>query len=213
MTVPRREFERELEAIEVKVIQLFALVAEDLGEASRGLLDGDSTVPTVLAERGREIDALYRQVEELVQREIMLQAPVAGDLRFLLSVLRIAPELERSHELIVEIAADSGIVSANDLLPAGRATIAAMAELAKAMWRQAADSWYERDRSVADALADEDKAMGDLHSTLFAQLAAGGMSARATMELTLVARCYQRLAAHAVSIARRVIYLAGPPRS
>jgi phosphate transport system protein len=212
VTEPRHEFERELEAIEAKVIQLFAMVGEDLAEASQALLEGNDAVWQVLIERDKEIDVLYRQVEELVQREIMLQAPVASDLRFLLSVLRIAPELERSHDLIVQIAGDAGIVSSEELSPSGRGTIAQMAELASRMWRQSADCWYQRDRSAVDSLVELNAAMDSLHATLFAELAAGGMSARATMELTLVARCYRRLAAHAVNIARRVVYLAGRVR-
>ena len=94
MTERRQEFERELEAIEGKVIELFAMVAEDLPEATRALLSGDRDVVRVLRERGQVIDALYPEIEELVNREILLQAPVASDLRFLLSVLRIVPELE-----------------------------------------------------------------------------------------------------------------------
>jgi hypothetical protein len=50
----------------------------------------------------------------------------------------------------------------------------------------------------------------ELHASLTAELAAGGMRLPATMEMTLVARCYERLGAHAVNIARRVAYLAGP---
>src|ERR1700676_1395323 len=105
MTEPRREFENDLESIEGKVIELFAMVAEDLPNAAKALLDGgDDDVLAQLIERDQTIDALYREVEQLVNREILLQAPVAADLRFLLSVLRIVPELERSHDLVVHIA-------------------------------------------------------------------------------------------------------------
>jgi phosphate transport system protein len=212
VTEPRREFERELEAIEAGVIQLFAMVGEDLAEAAQALLDGNSEVCGVLIERDQEIDILYRQVEELVQREILLQAPVASDLRFLLSVLRITPELERSHDLIVEIAAEAGIVSAEELSDSGREVIREMGELAVQMWGRASDCWYQRDGAAAGSLAEQDRAMDDLHATIFAELAAGGMTARATMELTVVARCYKRLGAHALNVARRVVYLAGPAR-
>ena len=104
MVGQRQEFERDLEAIEAKVIELFAMVAEDLPKATHALLSGNNEVLPVLAERERFIDALYPEIEELVNREILLQAPVASDLRFLLSVLRIVPELERSHDLVMEIA-------------------------------------------------------------------------------------------------------------
>ena len=101
MVEHRQEFERELEAIEAKVIELFAMVAEDLPGATHALLSGNNEVIKTLAEREQAIDALYPEIEEMANREILLQAPVASDLRFLLSVLRIVPELERSHDLVM----------------------------------------------------------------------------------------------------------------
>src|SRR5580700_11408029 len=92
----RQEFQRALEAIEAKVIELFAMVAEDLPGATHALLSGDNEVVAVLTERRQDIDAVYPEIEQLVNQEILLQAPVASDLRFLLSVLRIVPELGRS---------------------------------------------------------------------------------------------------------------------
>src|ERR1700685_1781473 len=93
----RQEFENALENIESKVIELFAMMGEDLPSATRALLSCDGEALTPLLERDREINALYREVEELVNRAILLQAPVASDLRFLLSALRIVPGLQRSH--------------------------------------------------------------------------------------------------------------------
>jgi phosphate transport system protein len=87
----RQEFERDLEAIEAKVIEMFAMVAEDLPRATQALLTSNNEVLQVLVEREHVIDALYPEIEGLVNREIVLQAPVASDLRFLLSVLRIVP--------------------------------------------------------------------------------------------------------------------------
>jgi len=205
----RREFERELEAIEAKVIELFAMVAEDLPGATEALLTGNAEVLRVLAEREQVIDALYPEIEELVNREILLQAPVASDLRFLLSVLRIVPELERSHDLVVQIASRANHILGEDLSPRTRGLIERMGKLASEMWRQAVDSWYQRDRSVALVLDDRDDEMDELHASLLAELASGRMTLPVTMEMTLVARFYERLGDHAVNIARRVIYLAG----
>lgn len=205
----RQEFQRELEAIEAKVIELFAVVAEDLSEATRALLGGDRQAAGLLAERELIIEAVYQEIEQLVNREITLQAPVASDLRFLLSVLRIVPELDRSHHLVVEIANRAGDRLGEDLTPAGRGLVKQMGDLACAMWRDAADSWYQRDRSAAGALTKRDEKMRDLHAALVADLATGRMALPVTMEMTLVARFYERLGAHAVNIARRVVFLAG----
>jgi phosphate transport system protein len=209
MVEHRQEFQRELEAIEVKVIELFAMVAEDLPRATDALLTGDSEVLAVLIEREQVIDALYPEIEELVNREILLQAPVAEDLRFLLSVLRIVPELERSHDLVIQIAARANHILNGDLSARSRGLIERMGALASGMWRRAADSWYQRDRSAASALRERDEEMDELHSSLIGELASGSMTLPVTMEMALVARDYERLGAHAVNIARRVIYLAG----
>ena len=142
MAEHRQEFARELEAIEAKVIELFAMVAEDLPGATHALLSGDTEALRVLTERDKAMDALYQETEELVNREILLQAPVASDLRFLLSVLRIVPELERSHDLVVDIARRADHILSGDLSPRSRGLVERMGELVSDMWRQAADSWY-----------------------------------------------------------------------
>jgi phosphate transport system protein len=210
MTGQRQEFERELEGIETKVIELFALLAEDLPRATQALLTGDSELLQVLGERETLIDALYPEIEGLVNREISLQAPVASDLRFLLSVLRIVPEIERSHDLVMHIASRANHILGADLSARSRGLVERMGNLVSEMWRRAADSWYQRDRSAAFALVERDDEMDELHASLIAELAAGSMALPVIMEMTLVARDYERLGAHAVNIARRVVYLAGP---
>src|SRR5215472_15936899 len=216
MAEHRQEFQRELEGIESKIIELFAMVAEDLPTATQALLTSDSEAVQVLAERDRVIDNLYAEIEDLTNREILLQAPVASDLRFLLSVLRIVPELERSHDLVVEIARLADHILSEDLSPRCRGLVERMGSLAADMWRQAADAWYKRDRTAAFVLAERDSEMDDLHASLIGELASGRMALPVTMEMTLVARLYKRLGAHAANIARRVVYLAGtgsPPGS
>jgi len=209
---PRREFERDLEGIEAKVIELFAMVAEDLPGATQALLTGNNQVLQALTEREQLINTLYPQIEELVNRQILLQAPVASDLRFLLSVLRIVPELERSHDLVVQVASRANHILGGDLSPRTRGIVERMGTLTSEMWRQAVDSWYQRDRSTALELEERDDEMDELHASLIAELASGGMALPVTMEMTLVARFYERLADHAVNIARRVVYLAGPAK-
>jgi phosphate transport system protein len=210
MAEHRQEFERELEAIEAKIIELFAIVAEDLPEATNALLTGNNEILQRLTERDKEVSALYPETEQLANREILLQAPVADDLRFLLSVLRVLTEFELSHDLEMQIASRANHFLGEDLTPRTRGIIERMGSLASDMWRQAADCWYQRDRSAALALAERDDEMDQLYSSLIAELASGKMALPVTMEMTLVARFYERLGDHAVTIARRVVYLAGP---
>jgi phosphate transport system protein len=205
----RREFDRELGAIEAKVVELFNMVADDLPQATDALLNSNSEAIRALAERDRAIDSLYPQIEELADQELLLQQPAASDFRLLISVLRVVPELERSHDLIVAIARRGNLILSQDLSPRSRGLIEHMGNLASQMWREAVDCWCERDRAAAVALGERDEEMDELYASLMADLASGEMTLPVTMQLTLVARFYERLADHAVNIARRVIYLAG----
>jgi len=209
MAEHRAEFERDLEAIEARIIELFAIVAEDLPEATSALLTGNNETMQRLLERDKIISALYPETEQLANREILLQAPVADDLRFLLSVLRVLTEFELSHDLVIQIASRANHFLSDDLSPRARGIVERMGSLTADMWRQAADCWYQRDRSAALALSERDDEMDQLYSSLIAELASGQMSLPVTMEMTLVARFYERLGDHAVNIARRVVYLAG----
>jgi phosphate transport system protein len=205
----RQAFDRELEDIEAKVVELFTMVADDLPKATEILLGGTSEMVRALAERDRVIDALYPEIEDLADRELLLQAPVASDLRLLVSVLRVVPELERSHDLVVDIARRASHILSEDLTPRTRTLIGEMGNLAADMWRQAVDCWRQRDRSAAVALNERDDEMKELYASLIAEIASGRMTVPVTMEMTLVARFYERLADHAFNIARRVVYLAG----
>jgi phosphate transport system protein len=209
MAEHRQEFEHDLEAIEARIIELFAMVAEDLPEATKALLTGSNEIMQRLAERDKIISALYPETEALANREILLQAPVADDLRFLLSVLRVLTEFELSHDLVIQIATRGNHFLADDLSPRARGLVERMGTVAADMWRQAADCWYQRDRAAASALAERDDEMDQLYSSLIAELASGAMSLPVTMEMTLVARFYERLGDHAVNVGRRVAFLAG----
>jgi phosphate transport system protein len=209
----RQVFHHELEAIETKVTDLFGMVAEDVPRATDALLSGNSEEVQRLAERDRSIDDLYPRIEELADRELVLQQPLGSDLRFLISVLRVVPELERSHDLVVNIARRASYILSEDLSPRCRGLVEQMGNLAADMWREAVDCWRQRDRSAAAALDDRDDEMDELFASLMAELGSGRMTLPVTMEMTLVARFYERLADHAVNIARRVVYLAGSVRN
>ena len=136
------------------------MVAEDLPGATDALLTGNNEVRQVLAEREQVIDALYTEIEELVNREILLQAPVAADLRFLLSVLQSC-RAQRSHDLVLHIAPRADHILGEELSPRGQGLVERMGNLASEMWRQAVDSWYQRDRSVALILDGRDNEMDE----------------------------------------------------
>src|SRR6059058_3075821 len=116
-------FHRDLQEIDQKVVRLFALVSEGVAAATDAFLSGDREAANSLVESDKVIDELYCDVEELVQRQFALQSPMARDMRFLLSVLRIVPELERSGDLAEHIAARATRGVSDSLTPRIRGLI------------------------------------------------------------------------------------------
>ena len=209
MPEQRQAFQRELDTIDAKVIELFALVAGDLARVTHALPNGDDEVVRVPAEHELVIDLLGPEVEKLVKTAILLQAPVASDLSFLLCALRILPELEHSHHLVVQLASRANDIRSEDLSPRSRELVERMGDLASEMWRRTADSWFQRDHSAAAVLAERGNEMDELHASLIAELSSGRMALAVTIELTLMAPLYERLSDHAVNIAGQIIYVAG----
>jgi phosphate transport system protein len=209
MPEQRQAFQRELDDIDARVIELFALIVADLARATPALPNGNNEVVKVLAEHELVIDLRGPEIEKLVKTAILLQAPVASDLRFLLCVLRILPELERSHHLVVQLASRASHIRSEDLSLRSRDLAERMGNLASGMWRRTADSWHQRDHSAAAALAERANEMDELHASLIAELSSGRLTLPVTIEMTLMAPLYARLSDHAVNVASQVIYIAG----
>jgi phosphate transport system protein len=205
----RVAFHRELDDIDEKVVRLFALVGEGLQAATEAFLASDREAAKILIDRDKEIvDSLYNDIEELVQRQFFLQSPMAKDLRFLISVLRIVPELERSADLAEHIAQRAARGLSGELTPRIRGLVEQMGRVGAAMWRYAAEAYSERDEACADQLNEDDDELDELHVSLTAELVSGKLTVPVALEMALVARFYERLGDHAVNIAQRIRYMA-----
>jgi phosphate transport system protein len=201
-------FHRDLEEIDQKVVQLFAMVAEGVAKATDAFLSNDREVAESLAETDIVIDQLYCDVEGLVQQQFATQSPMARDMRFLLSVLRIVPELERSGDLAEHIANRATRGVSDNVTPRIRGLIEQMGHVATQMWREAADAYVDRDGDAAARLAERDDELDELHSSLTAELVTGQLRVPIALEMALIARFYERLGDHAVNIGERIRYIA-----
>jgi phosphate transport system protein len=194
----------DVEQIDAKMFQLFALVVEALAAATDALLSGDKHVAAVLAGRDELVDDVYSEVERLINRAVALEQLEKKDLRFLLAALRVVPELERSHELAEHIARRAAYGLGAELTPRARGLIDRMGKVGMTMWRKAADCWYDKEGKVADELAQRDEEMDELQTVLVTEVAGSNAPSSVAMELALVARFYERLGDHAVNVARMV---------
>lgn len=204
----RRRFHQQLDDIDAQVIRLFALVTESVAAATDTLLDGDTEAAREISERDRLVDELEAELEQLAERELLTQTPMAGDMRFLVSVLRVVPELERSADLAEHIAQRGATGLALRLTPVVRGLLEQMGGICSNMWRRAADAWVERDATAHSDLDSADDQLDMLQERLVAELEKADVSLPDALQTTLLARFYERLGDHAVHISERVGYLA-----
>jgi phosphate transport system protein len=200
----RKGFASTLDTVDEKVNQLFAMVTESLVAATDSFLAADREEARSIAGRDELIDVLEKEIEQLVEKTMLFQAPVASDFYRLLTALRIVPELERSGDLAEHIATRAAAGLGADLSPAVRGIIEQLGTQIAGMWRAAADAWADRDGAAAEGIAEADEVVNELHRRLWDELESSDLSNRVVMEMALVARFYERLGDHAKHIARRV---------
>ncbi len=201
----------ELPAIDHKVVQLFALVSEALSRATDALLGGDVLLGQAVIDGDQAVDSLTSDVELLIWEELQ-ERPVQGDeLRYLVGLLLIIPELERSADLAEHVAQRAVDNLGAEMSPRSRGIVQLMTEVANEMWQEAADAFGERDR-IADRLAKADEEMDVLHEQLTREVAEEAMTVSTASQVTLLARFYERLGDHAVNLARRIELLADTRR-
>jgi phosphate transport system protein len=205
----RKLFDEQLAEIDRRVIRLFALVSEAVAGATEAFLSGDRAAGQAAADQDALVDELEKDIEDLAQREMLRQSPMAGDMRYLLSVIRVVPELERSGDLAEHIANRAVTGLADRLTPSVRGQLQEMGTICVEIWQAAADAWAERDPDAAERIDLQDDRLDVLHDELVFDLAKADLALADALQTTLVARFYERLGDHAVHISERIGYLAG----
>lgn len=204
----RVAFHRSLDDIDAKVGRLFALVTEAVAASTECLLTDDRTAATALVEGDERIDALALDIEAEAERALSLQGPFGRDLRYLLSILRMVPELERSADLAEHIAARAAGGITPQLTPRVRGFVEQMGRASVQMWRDATEAFIDRDADAARRLVSADDEIDALHQSLTAELVAGSLPVSVALEMALVGRFLERLGDHAVHVTERVRFLA-----
>jgi phosphate transport system protein len=206
----RDVFHEELESIHESLIEMTNLVASAMARATTALLDADLQLAENVISADETVDLLRNEIEERAFDLMARQAPVATDLRTLVTTLRIVADLERMGDLALHVAKVSRRRYPGRAIPPElHSTILEMGQVAQRVVAKAGSVIASRDTDLAKELEADDDTMDNLHRRLFRVLLERpwphGMEA--AIDITLCGRYYERYADHAVSVARRVIYL------
>ncbi|MGE5545942.1 MAG: phosphate signaling complex protein PhoU [Solirubrobacterales bacterium] len=207
-----------VKSYDVALGKLTATIARIGGQAEaqlRGALDalgsrdGEAAEGVVAADT--QVDALDQQVSEQAIRVLALRAPVADDLRTVLTALKISAELERIADLAANIAKRSLVINQSPMVQPVRATIR-MGLMVLERIKKVLDAYLARDPEVAMEVWSSDQEVDDLYSSLFREILTYMMEDPRTItpcsHLLFIAKNIERCGDHATNIAEMTYFLA-----
>lgn len=207
----RKNFHEELEQVRQGIVRAAGLVTESIPRGTEAFLNSDLNEAQQLIEDDDILDSMTIDLEERCYRLLALQQPMASDLRQIMCALWITSEVERSGDLMSNIAKATRRIYGTTIDPKVRGMLVQMSEEAARLFRLAVDAYVERDTGLAAALDDIDDRLDELNiATVLAVFESHnehGLDLQPAVQLALVCRYYERIGDHAVNIGERVRYM------
>ena len=207
----RTAFQQELRALAVSIAEMCELAGRAMQRATQSLLQADLAHAEQVITELQDAAPKAARIEDDALKLLALQAPVAGDLRLVLSSLKNVADVQRMHALAMHVAKMARRRHPDHAVPEDvNGSFAEMGRIAVDIGIDAKGVVLSGDPRKAAQLDDDDDAMDGLHRHLFTMLMDGEWKhgVAAAVDVTLLGRYYERFADHAVEIARRVIYQA-----
>jgi len=205
-----RQFDEELKGLSEKLLNMAGRVEESIALSVKALKDRKEELARDVLLREEKINILEIEIDESCMKLLALRQPMAGDLRFITSAMKIAAELERMGDQAVNIAERSlELIKHPQLKPL--IDIPRMAVMAQDMVRDSLNAFINRDELLARSVCERDDDVDCLNDQVFRELLTYMMEDPETInravDLILVGRHLERIADHATNIGEDVIYM------
>ncbi|GAB2519938.1 phosphate signaling complex protein PhoU [Paramicrobacterium agarici] len=207
----RDVFQQELRELQERLVEIAELVEDSITNAVTAFAKTDVAVAEGVIENDNRIDEKTVELDELAISILALQQPVARDLRIVVSALRISSSLERMGDMAEHIAQLARYRFPERAIPKGlKSTFTEMGRVDVEIAQKLVVLLKTQDPLIANEIRDEDDRVDELHAGVFDKLLSERWKgeAEATIDATLASRYHERFADHAVSIAKKVQYLA-----
>ena len=204
-------FDRDLEAIQAMIMKMGGLVEASILDAAQALDTRDEELAERVRAADQAIDVLEEQVNTEAARLIALRAPTAGDLRTVLTVMKIAASLERCGDYAKNLAKRSVVLAQMSPIGDTGGAIRRMAKAVEQLLKDALDAYIHRDTELAEDVRNRDKDVDQMYNSLFrvflTHMLEDPRNITACMHLHFIAKNIERMGDHATGIAEQVIYL------
>lgn len=192
------------DALGQRVEHLFEVVADGVTLVTSAFLSGDRRLAATLVASDPEVDLLQREIESITEDALLGGDLSRSEVRRLIAILRIVPELERSADLVEHVAMRTSPAIARELTPEVADLFSHMGTTVARMWRVAGTAWMQGDHTLTASLRNEDDLVDDLHVQVIAAVASSASAPSVAMSLCLIGRFFERLGDHAVNVVARM---------
>ncbi|MDT0180278.1 phosphate signaling complex protein PhoU [Microbacterium sp. ARD31] len=207
----REVFHQSLEDAQSRLVEIAELVTVAIDKATRAFESSDVGLAEEVIEADAIIDEKAIALDELAIEILARQQPVARDLRIVVGALRMSASLERMGDIAEHIAQLTRMRFPERAIPRGlKSTFTKMGQLDVEVARTLTELLRTQDMRLAEAIRNADDAIDELHASVFEKVLSDSWrgEAAATVDATLASRYHERFADHAVSVAKKVAYLA-----
>jgi phosphate transport system protein len=204
-------FDRDLEGIQTLLMKMGGLVESAILDAAQALDARDGELAEQVRRGDQVIDALEEQINTDCARVIALRAPTATDLRTVLTVMKIAGNLERCGDYAKNLAKRSIVLAQVPPVGSAAGSVRRLAKTVQGLLRDALDAFIRRDAVLAADVRVRDRDVDQMYNALFREFVTYMMedsrNISPTMHLHFIAKNIERVGDHATGIAEQVIYL------
>lgn len=207
----REVFQQELLEVQERLVEIAALVELAIENATRAFNEVNVSLAETVIQDDHKIDAAALALDELAINILARQQPVARDLRIVVSALRISASLERMGDYAEHIAQLSRYRFPDKVVPKSlRGTFAELGRLDVQIAHKLTELLRSEDLALAEQIRNDDDEIDELHVSVFDKVLGETWKGAAvdSVDATLASRYHERFADHAVSIAKKVQYLA-----
>ena len=205
-----RHFERELEQLKAKLLEMSALVESAVYRSVQGVVEKNQELAEQVLKNETRINQLEIEIDDQAISLLALQAPLAADLRLVTAAIKINNDLERMGDLSVSIA-QSAIALIKEPVIRPLIDIPHIAGLAQGMVRKALDAFVNRDPELARSVLASDDAVDNMRTASYHELISfmenNPQQISQALYLLSVVRNLERIADHATNIAEDVLFL------
>ncbi|HET6371135.1 MAG TPA: phosphate signaling complex protein PhoU [Nitrospiria bacterium] len=206
----QRHFDEELKNLKEKILRMGAMVEEQIANAIKSLVDRNSDLARQVISNDHRVNAMDVEIDEDCLRLIALHQPMAGDLRFLTTAMKISTELERMSDL-AENVSERAIELNEEPQIKPYIDIPRMAVHTQRMVKESLDAFVNRDVDLARKVCADDDFVDDLNHQIFRELLSFMIedphAISRAIRISFISKYIERIADHATNVAELVVYL------